>query len=82
MHASKFTAWAMRRRIQRKTVCRYETGQLERETQEILTPENADAFHKLTVEVDGNVAYAYVDGILVDAIEEHGFLERKYQAAS
>lgn len=42
-------------------------------TQEILTPENADAFHKLTVEVDGNVAYAYVDGILVDAIEEHGF---------
>ena len=41
-------------------------------TQEILTPENADAFHKLTVEVDGNVAYAYVDGILVDAIEEHG----------
>lgn len=51
-------------------------------TQEILTPENADAFHKLTVEVDGNVAYAYVDGILVDASEEHGFLERKYQAAS
>lgn len=25
---------------------------------------------KLTVEVDGNVAYAYVDGILVDTIEE------------
>ena len=46
-------------------------------TQEILTPENADAFHKLTVEVDGNVAYAYVDGILVDAIEEHGFFGTK-----
>lgn len=30
---------------------------------------NADAFHRLRVEVDGNNAFAYVDDILVDALE-------------
>lgn len=51
-------------------------------TQEILTPENANAFHKLTVEVDGNVAYAYVDASSWMPLKSMDFLERKYQAAS
>lgn len=43
------------------------------EKKKMVTPENADDFHKLTVKVEGNTAFAYVDDILVDAVEEHGF---------
>lgn len=40
----------------------------------ILTEENKREPHKLTVEVCGNTAYAYVDGIKIDEVEQQTFL--------
>ncbi len=51
-------------------------------TQEILTPENADAFHKLTVEVDGNGHTPMSTASSWMPLKSMDFLERKYQAAS
>ena len=39
------------------------------EKKPVIMEENRDATHNLRVEVTGDCAYAYVDGILVDAIE-------------
>lgn len=36
----------------------------------IITKENAGQFHKMRIEVDGNNAWTYIDGTLVDAIVE------------
>lgn len=48
------------------------------EKQRIITEENAGCFHKMRIEVDGNNAWTYIDGTLVDAvIEKLPFGERK-----
>ncbi|WP_160559745.1 alpha-L-rhamnosidase [Parablautia muri] len=48
------------------------------EKQKIITAENAEQFHKMRIEVDGNNAWTYIDGILVDAvIEKLPFGEKK-----
>ena len=39
----------------------------------VITRENAQDFHKLRIEVDGNNAFTYVDDILVDAVEQEMF---------
>lgn len=39
----------------------------------VITKENATQFHILRIEVDGNNAFAYVDDILVDAVEQEAF---------
>ncbi|MGN0322832.1 MAG: family 78 glycoside hydrolase catalytic domain [Oliverpabstia sp.] len=39
----------------------------------IITLENAQQFHTLRIEVDGNNSLTYVDGILVDAVEKKEF---------
>lgn len=43
------------------------------EKQPVITKENEARFHTLRIEVDGNNAFAYVDDILVDAVEERAF---------
>lgn len=51
---------------------------MAREASEVLiTPENAGAFHRLRIEVDGNNAMAFVDGVLVDAVASQEFFGTK-----
>ena len=45
----------------------------EQETHPVITEENRCGEHELTVEVIGDCAYAYVDGVLVDAKVEQAF---------
>lgn len=39
----------------------------------VITKENAQEFHKIRIEIDGNNAMTYVDDILTDAVEEKQF---------
>lgn len=47
------------------------------EPKPVVTAENAGEFHTIRVQVDGNTAMAYVDDVLVDAIEEEMFFGKK-----
>ncbi len=40
------------------------------EKKSVITGENAGQFHTMKIEVDGNNAWTYIDGILVDAVME------------
>lgn len=46
----------------------------------VITEENRYDAHQLRVEVIGNCAYAYVDDVLVDAVEKQSFLGKEVKA--
>ncbi len=46
----------------------------------VITEENRYGEHELKVEVIGNCAYAYVDGVLVDAVEKEAFHGKSLEA--
>lgn len=54
-----------------------EDGASENGEESLITSENAAQFHRLRVEVDGNNALAYVDGVLVDAVALREFYGTK-----
>ena len=43
----------------------------------VITSENVEQFHTMQIEIDGNNARTYVDGVLVDAVREQMFFGEK-----
>lgn len=52
------------------------TGEAEACDSSLITEENAYDFHCLRIEVDGNNAFTYLDGVLVDAVAKQEFFGR------
>jgi len=52
------------------------TGEAEAGDSSLITEENAYDFHCLRIEVDGNNAFTYLDGVLVDAVAKQEFFGR------